>query len=231
VTAFATQVESVPLGGMPGWGIVADLTPPELITLRRVAVLRRRIVIGLLVVLAVVILGYAAALLGQHRASDEAAAANDETISLSQAAARYASITKAETTVALLNSQVAALMQGDVDVAAMLADIRAALPATMAISNISMTLGGDAPGSGTVGLDATGGTQIGTLTLSGTGRSLDDLPAFVDRLSRVKGMVDVLPTSNTLVKGTAEFNVTASLTDALYTHRYDASHSESAGAK
>jgi Tfp pilus assembly protein PilN len=231
VTAFATQVESEPLGGMPGWGIVADLTPPELIRLRRVAVLRRRVLISLLVLLAVVVSGYAVAVLGQHRAADEAAAANDETISLSRAAASYASVTKAETAIALLNSQVASLMGDDVDVPAMLADIRAALPATMAISNISLTLGGDALGSGTVGLDATGGTPIGTLTLSGSGRSLDDLPAFVDRLSRVKGMVDVLPTSNTLSKGTAQFNVTASLTDALYTHRYDTSHAESAGTR
>ena len=37
-------------GGMPGWDVVADLTPPELINMRWLGVLRRRIAAGLVLV-------------------------------------------------------------------------------------------------------------------------------------------------------------------------------------
>ena len=39
--------QPAPWSVMPGWGVVVDLTPPELIDLRRLRGLRRAIAIGL----------------------------------------------------------------------------------------------------------------------------------------------------------------------------------------
>ena len=77
-------------------------------------------------------------------------------------------------------------------------------------------------GSSVTGLDTSGHPTIGTVTIGGSGRSLDDLPSFVDRLSGVRGFVDVLPTSNQADKTKSEFSVSLSLTDLLLTHAYDA---------
>ena len=47
-----------PWNGMPGWGIVADLTPPELIASRHLKVLRKWIVLGLVVLVLACVAGY-----------------------------------------------------------------------------------------------------------------------------------------------------------------------------
>ena len=47
-----------PWSSMPGWGIVADLTPPELIASRHLKVLRKWIVLGLVVLVVACVAGY-----------------------------------------------------------------------------------------------------------------------------------------------------------------------------
>ena len=204
---------------MPGWDVVADMTPPELINLRWLGVLRRRIAAGLAVVVVLCAVAYGYAFVQNGKADDAASAAEFETGNLSRAASSYAGITQIETTVDSIRSQVATLMADDVDVANLIGKVRAALPNTMSIENLSVTL---APiGNPSTGLDATGRTEVGALTISGSGQNLNDLPAYVDALSRVPGIVNVLPTSNEVAAGVAQFSVTASLTDQIYSHRYD----------
>ena len=72
------------------------------------------------------------------------------------------------------------------------------------------------------GLDTSGLPRIGTVTISGTGQTLDDLPDYVDRLQRSAGLVDVLPISNSLAGTTGtDFTITMGLTSALLSHRFD----------
>lgn len=206
-------------GDMPGWNIVADLTPPELVAQRSLAVLRRRILMALVVVVLLCIGAYGYAFFEKSAASTDAATASDGTSSLMRKANSYAGITRIEAAVDQVRGQVGTVMQNDVDVAHAIAAIRAALPATMSIQSLALTL--TATAGAQTGLDASGKTQIGTVTISGAGRTLDDLPAYVDRLAKVRGVVNVLPGSNQVTAGVAQFNLTAALTDQLYTHRYD----------
>jgi type IV pilus assembly protein PilN len=211
---------------MPGWTVVGDLTPPELINSRFIAVLRRRIVAGLVVVVALCIVGYVYAMLQSNSAADSATAASDATSDLQRATTKYAGITQMESTVDSIRGQVGQVMTNDVDVAAAVGHIRAALPNTMSIQNLTFTLagatGGAAAGAGSTSLDTSGHTKIGTLSITGSGQRLDDLPSFVDRLNAVKGLTNVLPTSNQSTGGAAQFTLTADLTNQLYTHRYTA---------
>jgi hypothetical protein len=206
---------------MPGWSIVADLTPPELIQLRWIAVLRRRIGIGLALVLVLCLLAYAYAVV-QHRAAEkDAAAVAQRTAILTRSANQFAGITLIESTVAGVDGQVACVMQDDVDVARVVASIDQALPSSMSIQSISVTLTPDASADPSAGLTATGRPAIGAVTVSGSGRGLDDLPAFVDGLTAVRGFTDVLPTSNQVSGGVAQFSLTIDLTDQLYSHLFD----------
>jgi hypothetical protein len=99
--------------------------------------------------------------------------------------------------------------------------INRALPGSMTIQAISMTFtpGGSVDGAGS--LDTSGHPSIGSVSITGAARTLDDLPAFVDRLAAIRGVVDVLPSSNVLGDRTAQYSVSLTLTDQLYTHRFD----------
>jgi hypothetical protein len=213
-------------GSMPGWNIVADLTPPELINSRALAVLRKRILVALVIVVLLCVGGYVYSMSKYGAASDANDAATTQTVTLQHETTKYAPITRIENTVDAIRGQVASVMQGDVDVPAVVAALRAALPNSMSIGSMSLTLtpavsGAEAP----VGLDASGRPIVGSINISGTGKTLDDLPSFVDRLSAVKGVVNVLPTSNQMGNdpgnSIVQFNVTLSLTDQVYSHRYD----------
>lgn len=212
-------------GSMPGWNIVADMTPPELVNLRWIAVLRRRIVLGLVLVVVLCAGGYFYASSKNGVASDDATAASSQTVGLTQSAAKYGGITRIEDAVDTIHGQIAGVMANDVNVAHVIASIRAALPHTMSIQNLSLELTPASISSGsTVGLDASGHPEIGKVTIVGSGRTLDDLPAFVDRLARVPGVVNVLPATNQVSSKVAQFSLTVSLTDRLYSHRFDVAH-------
>lgn len=222
MTALLARSDSLSRsGGMPGWNIVADLTPPELINLRWIAVLRRRIVMGLVLVAVLCAAGYTYASQQNGTASDDAATANSQTTDLTRAAAKYAGITRIENAVNSVRAQVAGVMTTDVDVARVIAVMRKALPNTMSIQNLSLTLTAAAPTGGSLGLDASGHPVIGKVTISGSGRTLDDLPAFVDKLVAIRGVVNVVPTSNQVTAKVAQFNLSVDLTDQLYSHQYD----------
>jgi hypothetical protein len=206
---------------MPGWNIVADLTPPELINARWIAVLKRRIAIALSLVLVLCAAAYAYAVLTSRSAKDQAAVASDRAVYLKRTADSYVGITRIETAVSSIDAQVSTVMSGDVDVARVISLVRRGLPPSMTIQAISLSLNAEGVVEGTAGLDTSGSAPVGRVTVSGSGRSLDDVPAFVDALTAVPGVVDVVPTSNQVSDGSAQYSVAITLTEKLYSHRYD----------
>ena len=220
MTAVLVRPDSPTLWStMPGWNVVADMTPPELINSRWLSVLRRRIAVGLVFVVVLCAVAYGYASVQNGKASDAASAADFQTTILNRATTSYVGITQIETTVNGIRSQVATVMANDVDISHLVSTIRAALPNTMSIQNLALTI--NATVSPSSGLDASGHSEIGLITMSGSGRTLNDLPAFVDRLAAIPGLVNVLPASNQLNTGVAQFTLTVSLTDQLFSHRFD----------
>jgi hypothetical protein len=221
MTAVLTPPDRHAWGSMPGWDVVADMTPPELVQRRWIEVLRRRIVTALVLVTVVCAAGLGYAAVQQRVARDEAAAADDRTAQLDRSADRYVGITEMETIVSGIDRQVAALLADEVDVPRTIAAINAALPSSMTIQNMSVNLVPEGSTDGSDGLDATGRPTVGTVEIGGAGRSLDDLPAFVDRLATIRGVADVLPDSNEVSGGRSQYSVSLRLTDRLHTHRFD----------
>jgi hypothetical protein len=208
---------------MPGWGIVADLTPPEVVARRQLRVLRRMIAWALVAVVVLCVAGYVYAFMQNSKAEDDADAARSYTTQLQVAAGKFSGVTRIEAAVDSIRAQVASVMLDDVDVPALLSRVRSALPGTMSISNLSVTLtpANAASNLGTGSLDASGRPVIGTVTVTGSGRTLDDLPEYIDRLVRIRGVVNVVPGSNQVSAGTAQFTLNFALNDELYSHRYD----------
>lgn len=216
---------------MPGWHIFADLTPPELMVERRVRRVR-------VVMIAVVVLAAIGTFLGYNYAQGEAAQAQsavdaEEAISASLRSQQqqYSGVTQLEGAVDAARQDLAALLASDVDVNALLGAIWAALPSGMTIDQITVTVpdqfsgqssgaAGTSKGDGAASLDASDATHIGTVALAGTGTSIDDVPAFIDNLSGIKGVYSPFPTSNQQADAGTSYSLQFTLTGVLLTGRY-----------
>jgi Tfp pilus assembly protein PilN len=201
---------------MPGWGIVADLTPPELIDSRRLTSLRKLIVVGLTIVVLIVAAGYVWAMMRHSSAANVADAAAADTSRLEQSEAQYADITQLQTSTDAVKAQIATLTTTNVDMATLVAQIRTVLPHTMAIDNINATITPAAPlTAGT--LADPGVEQIGQVTVTGSGQSLNDLATFDDNLQTLSGVINIVPTTNEQGhSGTTHYSITFDLTNARY---------------
>ena len=125
---------------MPGWGIVIDLTPPELVKARSLRLVRRFIALGLLVVLVLCALAYLYALKQSSAASDEASVASEQTTQLQIETNKYGGVSNIEADVAAIRAQVASVMGTDVDYSALLDKIRSAAPTSISIQNMTVTV-------------------------------------------------------------------------------------------
>ena len=59
--------------------------------------------------------------------------------------------------------------------------------------------------------------------MDGTAPSMDVVSRYVDRLTATKGLLDVVPTSNSRGGSGVQFKITLGLDDQVLTHRFDAS--------
>jgi hypothetical protein len=213
------SAETALWGTMPGWGIAADLTPPELVEARRLKVLRKAIAAALLLVVVLCIAGYALAFLKHRSASHDLDAARDRSRELTLDQQKYSKVTQIQAMTTTVNSQLTSLAGKNVDVAMLFAHMRDALPNTMSLTAMNATISGAEAGTNTApSLDTSGHAVVGTVTLSGSSQRLVDLANYVTALAALKGVVNVVPSSNsTATAGTAQWNITLQLTDVLYT--------------
>ena len=210
-------------GTMPGWGIAADLTPPELVAARRLKVLQKFIAAALAIVVLACIGLYTMAYLSKSSATSALDAANAKTSQLTAQQAKYTKVTLIQTQTKAIDAQISSLMSSDVDVSGLVGKLRKALPGTMSITSVSVTLTGSSAVAGAAGpsLDTSGLPQIGAITLTGVAQNLDNLADYVSALSALPGVVNVIPTSNVSNPRSATWNVTMQLDNKLYSHRYD----------
>jgi hypothetical protein len=214
---------------MPGWGIAADLIPPELVKARRLKVLRKLLAAGIVALLAIGAGGQYLAARESASAAADLASAQERTAELQGVGLGYSDVVEIQGSVSQIKTQIAEVMSADVDLVALMGQLQSSLPTTMTIDReaIMISRAGVAgaaaatPGS----LDTSGLPRIGTITISGTGQNIDDLSDYIDRLRVIPGLVDVIPVSNT---GSAtdtglrtQYNITMGLTDVLLSHRFD----------
>lgn len=213
---------------MPGWGIVADLTPPELLAERRAAVVRKYVVITLAALIVLVVLLFAFAFFKKSAAQHAVNQAQDTTTGLQGELRQYADVVTMQGSVTQVKGQVATLLKTDVDVPALLANLQGALPPGVAINNLSITISsptaaGAGPAAGGTGsnLDPGPAVHIGSVQIGGNAGKLTDVSTFVDKLRTLKGVVEPYPASNTEAGTGVTFSIQATLTSDLFTHRFD----------
>jgi hypothetical protein len=212
---------TAPWSAMPGWGIFADLMPPELVAARGLKSLQKKILVVLIVVVLICAGGYGYALTKHSSAASALSQAQAKTTRITAEQGKYASVTQIQNTTREVQSQIAGVMTDEVDFAALLGKIRGALPGSMSITTTTLTMVATASTAAGVSLSGSGAARIGTVTIAGAGQTLDDLSTYVVALSKIPGVVDVIPSSNNSAGPITAFNLSFGITNELYTHRHD----------
>ena len=218
---------------MPGWGIAANLTPPELIASRRLRRVKERLVMAILLIVLLAAGGYAYAFWQVHGAQGGLQSEEQRTTQLRSQETQYSVVTTLQGNIGSVRHQIQTLMTDDLDVSAVLTKVEHALPPGVAITELTLSMDGASagvPGGGGSGsLDTSGKLHVGQITLQGTGRSLIDASTYVAALTALPGVVDVFPTSNVTQAVGTQFALTVNLTDSLLSHRFDVTGAQGAG--
>lgn len=204
----------------PGWGIAVDLTPGEVVNARRVGVLKKLIAAGLVLVLFLCGAATYMTLDDEWAARDAYNAEQARTAALQREVQQYSDVTLMENTVTQINTQIATLMAQDVNYVNLMAKVRARAPEGVTITSLSILLAQNqavAPGTPV----PSGRAIIGSATIAGRSNSIRDLSPFVKSLSMLRGVEEVVPTSNTRTELGVEYTLSMNLTEELYTHRFD----------
>jgi flagellar basal body-associated protein FliL len=92
---------------LPGWGIVANLLPPEIIQARRVRVVRRMVVMITVVVVVLCVVGYGLAFWRSHGAEQKLNAEQAKTSQLQAEQRKYVAVSQIQGSIAQVQSQLA----------------------------------------------------------------------------------------------------------------------------
>lgn len=213
---------------MPGWGIVANLIPPEVLQARRVKAVRKLVAYLLCVLVLIAALGYGYAYYRSQQAAETLAAEQSRTSQLLVQQKRYADVTLLQTSVAGVRTELSELLASDVDVSALITSVLRQLPSGATVSQLAVTMqppeGQQAkvnPASGTGSLDTSGRAHIGLMTVTGQALRVPDVSTLVDRLRVLPGFIDPYPTSNTTNDKGTLFTIQFTIDDRLFSHRYD----------
>jgi hypothetical protein len=176
----------------------ANLMPDEVIVARRTEALRRKLLLALAALLAVLIAWYAVSWLQTNSSQSDLDDANHRSAVLHGQQAQYGPLVTAQAQASGIASRLAWLMVGDTQWKPMLAALHAAAGRDVTIATISgsITAGAAAAGSspsnaaglGIQVLNISGKQAVGTIQITGGARDKSAVAAFVDRLATLKGI-------------------------------------------
>lgn len=211
------QIPGTPWSSMPGWGIVADLTPLELRTRRALGMLRKTIAGFSVLLLAACVIGYVLAARSVDSAQSQLDAAIAQTVAVQAQIDKHSDVTQLQEATSSIEKQLSTLFATDVDVSRLIHDLADALPAGMDITSINVTSSNSAAGTTVTDPSV---ASIGTVTLAGTSKDLNDLARYVTALNNLRGVTSVLPSTNTSSGQAAAWTLSLQLTAARYTYRF-----------
>ena len=138
---------------------------------------------------------------------------------------KYSAVTRVQGSIDAVQQAISRLMASDVDMSALLDDLRSALPSSMTIDSLDLSVsqaGAGAAKAATLNsLNTSGHQAIGKVHLEGNAHSLEDLAAFVTNLQGVRGVIDVVPGNNSVSGGVATWSLTCSITNQVVSHYFD----------
>ena len=212
--------------------VFADLLPGEVVDARRGRKVRSYVLLALGAVLLMMIVTTVGAKIQTSTASGNLASAQSDGDRLRAQQGQYRALVTAQTKSATIQSQLRALMAGDLHWPTLLAALRSAAPARVVVTGItgSVTpaapgLAGSATGIGATGIGVLAGTAkaIGTIALTGTAPDQNGVSAYLDALNKVTGIAVPYPAAITSAAGGVQFSANLLITSAALGGRYSGS--------
>jgi Tfp pilus assembly protein PilN len=199
----------------------ANLLPEEIIAARRLVHLKRRLGIGLAALVVLLALGFGYSWWQTNNAQDDLTAEQSRSLAMTGQIQQYAPLVEAQAKTSQLQGEIATAMTGDVQWSRLIATLNKSTSGTLAVTSIdgvmdaasaTVPTGGDS----TNPLNNSGLQVVGSLTITGKTPDYKSVAAFVETLSKVRGLAVVDPGSVSSDSGGYTFTVTLSLTtDAL----------------
>lgn len=199
-----------------------DLLPPEVHAERRAKVVRRRLVLGVLLTLALVAGGTAAASLDALQAQAQLSADQVKGQALLLQQQKYVEVRKVQTEVKLIQAAEQVGTSTEIDWRKYLIAVQSTLPANVTIDTVKIDSATPlAPyAQSTVPLQ---GVRVATLSFTAKSATLPQVPAWLDALTTLPGFADASPGLVTRDRGGAySVNITMHIDQRAFTNRFAA---------
>lgn len=213
--AFAS-VELV-IGGVPR----VDLLPPEVFRQRKAKATRRRLGIGVVGLLAIVIVGTGAATVMAGTAQTRLLEAQAHTTDLLSEQTKYSSVRAVQDQVALVKAAQQVGVSTEIDWKTYLQRVQDTLPKSVKIESVTA----DAATPILLYEQPTAplqGARVATVSFSATSSALPDVPTWLDGLAKLPGFADALPGSVSLDQTTGLYavNIAMHINDDAFDRRF-----------
>jgi Tfp pilus assembly protein PilN len=207
----------------------ANLLPDDVLSARQTVAVRKQVMLGLLVVVALLIAWFGLSWWQTSSARGDLHDAQAVGTTLQRQQLQYAPLVSAQREIGTIQQELQKLMLGDLSWKTMVTTLRTVAPAGIALTNVTGATSAGAAAAGHPAsipggqpnisvLNQSGKQQIGQLTVTGTAPSKTSVAIYADRLGQVPGLTAPLITNVTATPGahTLGFTVTLIITaDAL----------------
>ena len=207
----------------------ANLLPDEIVSARQVEVVRKQVVLGLALVVALLIAWFGFSWWQTQLANGDLDDAQHQTTALQNQQTTYGPLVNAQNQTNAIRGQLHTLLAADLPWTKMLTTIRDQAPSGVRLTGINASVSAGVPaaapgGAATVGngsvLNATGQQTVGQVAVSGTAGTKSAVAAYVDKLGRVPGLTAALPSAVTTSGGVVTFTINVLITSQALGGRY-----------
>ncbi len=204
------------LGGEPR----VSLLPTEVNDVAKARAARRRLGIGVVFVLLVVLAGVGGAYYLSMNAATELANARSNQAALLAQETQFADLKAAKSGIATIQAGQYVGASTEIDLKAYLESLQATLPAGVLITSVAVDTASPFAdyAQSTVPLE---GSRVATLMFTATSPGLPSIPSWLDGLGTLKGFADAVPGSvNVQTDGTYVVNITMHINSDAFALRF-----------
>lgn len=200
--------------------VVANLLPDSVVAARRLSKLKRQLGYGFVGLLGFLVIAYGWSWVQTHSSRDDLSSAQHHSNTLRQQMRAFTPLLTAQTRQQAITSQLRSVMATDLQWRDLIGRVKAKAGSGVQVTDISGSVAAGSAsavgGGGLSVLNHTGWKAIGSLTVTGTAPDNRAVAAFVDGLSKTKGLASPIPVSVSGTKGAVTFTINLLITtDAL----------------
>lgn len=210
----------------------ANLLPEEVIHGRQALVMRKRVLIALGALAAVIVAVYGLSWFQTSAARSDLQDMQHRNAALMNQQNEFRPVVEAQSGASAVQAQLRTLMAGDLSWNTLLSRVNAIAPNGVSITEVDGQVdagsagapagggngGGAAPGAGS--LNQSGKAEVGTVTFNGTARDKNSVAAFADRLAHITGLTAPLISSVVTTNHEISFSIDVVITSDALGGRY-----------